>query len=345
MDLEPPLVGKELSTDILFSGLKTIGMHPIEQKHCFLELNLCDKRLDRIDLLTSYPNLMYLDISHNLITSLESLENMTSLIFLNASHNNISECLEFYPKHCNHDNAWSSGHHAVGSMLTIVDLSSNKIQAMRDMSRHRFLETLILNKNQISTIQGIHTLRFLKILDLSYNNIIRIQGISGLPIRDLILKGNKLRILEGLDELPHLTTLDISENEVYSLAPLTGCVNITSIDVSNNYINYIRQTEFLRDVSWLSSLCMSGNPCDQKPFYRLRVLYRLPHLTKFDSIETTTEEKVQAFNLYKSPAGDIPKRVEVLKKYLPTKTFIDYSPQLGYDEEQDLSFEDLAMGF
>jgi hypothetical protein len=54
---------------------------------------------------------------------------------------------------------------------------------------------------------------------------------------------------------------------------------------------------------------------------------------------------VRAFNLYRSPLGDLAMREEVLRQHLPHVPFVDHSPQqLPHDEESDLSAEELLRG-
>lgn len=73
-----------LTAEAVAKGLKTLGMHPLAQKHTFLELNLSNLRLNDISLINNYPLVMYLDISNNQIQSLKALEGITALIHLKA---------------------------------------------------------------------------------------------------------------------------------------------------------------------------------------------------------------------------------------------------------------------
>jgi Leucine-rich repeat (LRR) protein len=75
---------KELTADMVSKGLRTLGIHPLTQKHTLLELFLPQLQLSSIDILKNYPLVVYLDISDNKLTSLNPLENMTALIHLKA---------------------------------------------------------------------------------------------------------------------------------------------------------------------------------------------------------------------------------------------------------------------
>jgi len=211
--------------------------------------------------------------------------------FIN-SRNNITDCLGFAAPQCSFEGSWVKGHNSAGSLLTIADLSENNIENMGDLSRHRFLEQLILHHNHISVMEGMHGLKYLRVLNLSFNNISVIEGLDNLPIKELHLKGNKIKQLHGLDKLPHLTLLDVSENSIISLSQLEQCTNLVHLDVSFNSIEYIRQVEYLQNIPWLTSLVFCNNPCEAKELYRLRVLYRLPKLLFLDNVEAAREDKV-----------------------------------------------------
>lgn len=71
------------SVDIV-KGLKTLGFHPLQQRHCFLELSLPSTNLSDASQLSEYVNIMYLDVNNNLLTSLSPLQNMKCLVHLKA---------------------------------------------------------------------------------------------------------------------------------------------------------------------------------------------------------------------------------------------------------------------
>jgi Leucine-rich repeat (LRR) protein len=73
-----------LTVEQVRQGLKRIGRHPITLQHALLELSLPNAGIGNIDLLSSYPNVMFLDISKNSIKSLEVLSNLPTLVELNA---------------------------------------------------------------------------------------------------------------------------------------------------------------------------------------------------------------------------------------------------------------------
>ena len=162
--VETPAV--PLTTDAIKVGLRRIGYHPLLLKHSFLELVLSDLGLNDIDQLNLYPNIMFLDISNNKIDSLRVLSKLTTLVELKASHNNLKSCLNFAAPLCNASHAWREGHKAVGSLLTIADLSYNKIDRLPNLSEHLFLEQLLLSHNAINEINGLSGLSYLQVRQL-----------------------------------------------------------------------------------------------------------------------------------------------------------------------------------
>lgn len=77
----------------------------------------------------------------------------------------------------------------------------------------------------------------------------------------------------------------------------------------------------------------------------MRILYRLPNLKRLDSTLVSPDEKVRAFNLYRSAEGDLSMREHVHQRFLPDVPFEDFSPEtLACDEEQELTMEELLNG-
>lgn len=351
--------GAVLTEEGLQAGLGCLGRHPIHANHAYLELNVSGRKtIVDISVLSKYKQLMYLDISSNAVVDLSVLSGMSALTQLKAQSNQIDKCLAFSPPLCRKDNAWSTGHQAVGSMLSSVDLSDNRIAGIGDLSNHRYLEILLLGKNVISKIDGVGTLLNLKVLDLSYNKIKTIDGLSGLNIQELNLRGNCIEKITNLGSnyLPKLSVLDIAENKIKSLKPLEACEKLSSLDVRDNQLEFLRQVEFLADLQFLEVLMFLGNPASKKPFYRRRIIYRLASLSKLDFTKISSEEKVRAFNLYPTlnedgtvsngegnRFNDLQKRMDVFCKYIPHQEYIDFSASLQ-DEELELTLDELMLG-
>lgn len=334
-----------LTKEMVEKGFHSLGKHPILQKHAYLGLNVPSLQLANIDYLNNCKNLMYLDVSNNKIESLSILSELPMLVQLNASNNNITDCLSFQPPLCNENNMWAEGHNATGSMLTLVNLSSNYISTLNDLSHHAYIECLLLSKNYISKINGFHNLQFLKVLDLSYNNIQAIEGLDNLNINELNLEGNNIKSLSGLASLTRLTALNVAKNNISNITPLAACAQLESLDIRHNNVATIRQTELLAPkMGFLSYLYAEGNPFCSKMKYRLRVIHRLPSLLHLDATVVSPDEKIRASNLYNSGNGfsDIPMRADIYNRNFPDEdNFILYESLDFVDDELKLPLEEL----
>ena len=246
------------------------------------------------------------------------------------SGNELTTCLDFAPPYCNNNNAWSSGHIALGSILVNADLSRNHISQLGTLSKHPFLECLLVSHNLIRKIEGISSLSFLQVLDLSDNDINVIQGLDNLPIRELNLAGNNLLTLHGLADLKELSFLDVSHNKITCLAPLKHCTKLSFLDAQHNDLNIIRQVEFLKDLEWLRSLILLGNPAFFIPFYRYCVIHIIPLIQFLDRTTVSIEEKIKSANMFHDEFSDVASRKIVFEKYFPDEVFVNQSEHIWW---------------
>jgi len=122
-------------------------------------------------------------------------------------------------------------------------------------------------------------------------------------LQELNMSGNRLTYLCVLPKLERLSSLDVSSNRIVTtLAPMSQCPMLQYVNARDNCIEFTRQAELLPGLTWLSTLCMEGNPLSFKPFYHQRVISRLPTLSTLDKTSVSTEEKVRACNLYVAQA-------------------------------------------
>ena len=252
----------------MLRGLHSIGAHPVSLQLVYLATNLSSLRLRDISLLANYTHLVVVDISNNLIESLEVFSHVPYLTTLLASQNRLVKCLEFAPPLCTEEKAWSQGQHAIGSMLTYADLSCNNVSSVGDIRQHQFLECLLLKDNAIESTLGLHHLRYLLVLDLTNNRLTSLVNLDGLRLHELYISGNRLSSLEGLSELFSLRILHADSNLIDTTAPLARIPSLREISVSRNRIKTIRDLENLQDLTRLVFLNVDGNPCSLKPFYR-----------------------------------------------------------------------------
>jgi len=297
----PAAAQQPLTDAMVRDSLSLLGRHPLTGAHAFLACKCPRQGLTDLSALAQFPHVMYVNVAGNAVEDLAPLAALPGLVELDVSDNALTSCLDFCPPHCTATHAWSTGHKAVGSMLTVANAAGNRIADMGEArtglaARHPFLECLVLRGNRIERVTGLAGLRFLQVLDLSRNRLRRIEGLDGgLPLVELNVAGNHLTELGGLQQLPRLSVLNVAHNYVRSLGPLGDCSQLHHVDARGNLVEHVRQTEFLADLQWLHHVLLTGNPCCAKPYYRLRAAFRLQTLQTLDGVTVTSEEKVRAF--------------------------------------------------
>ena len=101
-----------------------------------------------------------LDISHNKISDVKSLNLLVSLEKLNLSYNNIFSCASF------------------PLTLVTLDLSHNFIVTMEHMPITPFLKSLDISYNQITSLLTIPECIPIEILIAHHNNLSSVNGIQ-----------------------------------------------------------------------------------------------------------------------------------------------------------------------
>jgi hypothetical protein len=80
------IAGNDLSAQMIRDNLSCLGKHPIAQSHVFLALSAVGEGIRDIGRIESYPNLMYINLSDNLIDSLKPLEFLQALVQIEARY-------------------------------------------------------------------------------------------------------------------------------------------------------------------------------------------------------------------------------------------------------------------
>ena len=71
---------------------------------------------------------------------------------------------------------------------------------------------------------------------------------------------------------------------------------------------------------YLDALDLSYNPLQERRYYRLQVIYKLPMLQTLDGSKLEAKELVQAESLY---GLDVEEKYNIFKKQLPEEEFVD----------------------
>ncbi|XP_032085229.1 leucine-rich repeat-containing protein 43 [Thamnophis elegans] len=150
------------------------------------------------------------------------------------------------------------------------------------------LEELILTANHISTIPAANLPPGLKVLELCGNEVQSLKELCTSPPAKLQHLG-----------LSHNCQLGSSE-EQYLAAVFWP--NLVSLDLSyNNFTNLQSLLSTLSTLKTLRILILQGNPFALLPCYRGFAIDSLPHISVFDDVIITPEERHNFLNLSNFP--------------------------------------------
>ncbi|KAL5022406.1 hypothetical protein ScPMuIL_001561 [Solemya velum] len=157
------------------------------------------------------------------------------------------------------------------------------------------LQVLNLHSNYISRIENLSCLQLLRHLDLSSNQISRIEGLDRLvSLRTLNLSCNVIAVVEGLENLRSLVKVNLSYNQIEDIS---GFARLSSPDCrlthlelhGNNLTNCTHIVKSLSRCGNLRELILSqdgsANPVCHNPGYREEILRVLPFLLALDGYD------------------------------------------------------------
>ncbi|XP_061694442.1 cilia and flagella associated protein 410 [Syngnathoides biaculeatus] len=126
-------------------------------------------------------------------------------------------------------------------------------------------------------------------------------------VRKLNCWGCKLSDISILSQMPNLQVLSLSVNSISSLSPLAGCLSLCELYLRRNMIASLSELCYLRPMTRLRILWLTGNPCcgDGSSQYRLAVLRCLPRLRRLDN-RVVTEDEITLAHLEGEEIGTPP---------------------------------------
>ena len=166
--------------------------------------------------------------------------------------------------------------------LKILDLSYNELSKIEGLDSLKKLEILNLQNNQIRKIEGLDYLQQLKKLYLTRNCIGRLEGLQYcMALEELTLSHQKLGHHEHLiieedsaigmsNSLQSLELNDCRVKDTYNLQFLRF---LHSLQLKNNLIDSVESLQpALVGLSSLESLQLQGNPVEQEPKHRDKII-------------------------------------------------------------------------
>ncbi|GAA6103915.1 leucine-rich repeat-containing protein 23 [Tachysurus ichikawai] len=269
-----------LTQDVIGQKLSLLCRTGDGLSHAFVRLDLQNRNLADIVVLSSFVHLRFLDISSNYLTDLSPLASLTELLWIKADNNQIQSVrgqpfsqLPYLQWLSLKSNCLSDTEGLAGSALESLNLTGNTIQKVSGLDYNKLtnLVSLELRGNHLETTDGIY-----------------------LPnLRCLYLAQNRIKRLEGLDKLEHLTILHLRDNQLETLDGISQ--SLQYLNVRGNMISSQNALKSLMGVAHsLRTLVLADNPLSETEDYRLIVISSLPLLEKLDKIHVSSEEQTEA---------------------------------------------------
>lgn len=186
-----------------------------------LEIDLRRNKLKSVSF-ENNDKIKFLDISDNIIKSLDSLNNLNNLEILDASYNvltcipllNLSSIQEIYLI----SNDIEKIENINFNNLKKLDLAGNAIEKIENINSTS-LQELYLSSNKIDKIQNLMSLKNLKILDLQFNQLKEVDCAHLPPSLEILLLQNNpsLKIIKGVHLLKNLKMIGIKNSQIEDL--------------------------------------------------------------------------------------------------------------------------------
>mmetsp|Transcript_8320 Transcript_8320/g.30720 ORF Transcript_8320/g.30720 Transcript_8320/m.30720 type:complete len:745 (-) Transcript_8320:242-2476(-) len=245
---------------LVISKLTIISLGALSPLQALARLELPNNNLTDVYKLAlgTLPVLIYLNLSHNKLTSFKGIADCQKLQVLNLSHNEIGEAAADHP------------------------LQTQSLKA------------LIMNHNQLTTLPKCkHTQPDCNTLNVSHNRIATLEGLKVFRhVKKLVLSYNEIQSIAtgSLKHFKQLDFLDLSHNKLQS-AESSAWKHITQLKklkLSFNNLSLMEDVYQMKKLNQLTELWMFENPVaqdvhDWKKFF--------PQLVRLDDLFVDPEEQ------------------------------------------------------
>ena len=251
--------------------------HPINAE--VLELDISFSMMTSLEPVKNLINLKVLNCSYNKINSLEPIKELTNLKVLYCYSNKIrslepiKNLINLKVLNCSHNKIKSL--EMIKNLINLEELScvNNKIRNLGPINNLTSLEELYCGFNKILLVEPIKNLINLKVLDCHNNQIQSLEPIKNLiKLEELYCSSNKILLLEPLRNLINLKHFYCSSNQIQSLEPINNLINLENLDC---YSNQIQSLEPINNLINLQLLYYSNNQIEYTPPNIVRRLDRI----------------------------------------------------------------------
>eukprot|EP00731_Ephydatia_muelleri_P015287 Em0008g1007a len=251
--------------------------------HAYANLDIKDRQLTDVSVLSTFIHVRYLDLSGNFLTDISAVGALTNLLTIKADRNRLT-----------------SAHFQELPYLQSASFSSNSITSTQGIS-HPMLGTLNLSGNKITQLEGLNqqNLPSLQFLDLHDNQLPSSAGIHLPSLEKLYLASNKLTRVEGLEGLCKMTTLHLRQNQIATLDGFAPTMeSLQYINLRGNAVAELPEIKKLATLPFLRALVLTECPVCEVDDYRIEVLITLRKLERLDKDEFTEDERTDAEEVY-----------------------------------------------
>ena len=241
------------------------------------KLELYDNQIGALKSLGAFAiTLKVLDISFNVIRSMEPISHLENLVELFIANNKINQIQGL--EGCVN--------------LKVLDIGSNRIREIEGLGNCVELVDLWMGKNKITEIKNLENLTKIRRLDIQSNRLTSITnlGSQASTLTELYLASNGINDsglvnetgISGL-EWPLLNTIDLSKNRITKLAPFKNLPAIEELWISENGVGGFEEVEELSAVATLQTIYLEHNPLSKDFEYRKKLKFIIPSLTQIDA--------------------------------------------------------------
>lgn len=249
----------------------------IENHTKISHLELYDNQITSLEgIPTTGDKMVILDISFNVIRSMEPVSNLPNLRELFIANNKITTIAGL--ENC--------------TKLEVLDVGYNRIRKIEGLSSCVNLRDLWMGKNKITKIEGLSNLSKLKRLDIQNNRLTTIENLDSVcdTVEEIYLASNGindagLQGVNGVTDLafPKLETIDLSKNRLTKLRDLSKLTTLKELWISENGVSDFEEVSTLAPLTSLETIYLEHNPLSRDFTYRKALKERLPTLIQIDA--------------------------------------------------------------
>ncbi|EFJ05867.1 hypothetical protein SELMODRAFT_431169 [Selaginella moellendorffii] len=245
------------------------------------ELSLARRKIDEIsDELHSCGNLKRIDLSGNLLTSVEALAPLKKLKWLSLSGNKLTSL---------------TGLEGLKN-LSVLNCSKNELTSTEMLAKLRELRALILNVLSVNSNRACYEVLSQNPISSLGTSLTRLTSLKKLSLSHCEIKD----LGSSISNCLLLEELRLAHNHLKKLPKELGLNSrLRIIDVGHNSIKTFKCIKVLKQLQSLANLSLRGNPLCDEANYPDDVKSLVPDLQVFDGRPTDNKQRTKHRNKLK----------------------------------------------